>query len=1328
MQGTIRFSVLSLFAVFLLGVGVIVLGGRTSIPRPLIHSIGRPPGRTLGSSAVLLGAYGKLPLSFEANRGQADPEVRFLARGKGYTLFLTATETVLSLREPAAHGNPGRHEKQAGKTTVLRMKLVGVNPEAQVEGVDELPGKSHYFIGNDPAKWRTNVPAYRSVEYRDVYPGVSLVYYGNQRQLEYDFVVAAGADPQQIRFAVEGADRLEVDSAGDLVMRAAGGEVRLGKPLVYQEGDGVRQQIAGSFVLDAANPQSTIRNPQFSRVGFRVAAYDAARPLIIDPLILSYSTFLGGNRTDGRTADDGGNAIAVDSAGNAYVTGFTNSTNFPTASPAQAAYASLNCGIAPGNAPCSDAFVTKFNASGTALLYSTYLGGESVDQGLGIAVDAGGNVYVTGETDSAKFPTLNPLQAQTGGAFVAKLSPIGTLVYSTYLGRGTLTEYGSSIAVDAAGNAYVTGTTDSTSFPTTTGAFQTTPRPLSDLCNVGTPYVRPCLTAFVSKLNASGSALVYSTYLGGTGKETGNSGRAIAVGTSGEVYVTGATNATNFPTKSAVQAARGGGMDAFVTKLDAAGSALVYSTYLGGAGSDEGRGIAVDSAGNAYVTGTTASNNFPLASPLQAANGGGNDVFVTKLNAAGSALVYSTYLGGSGADQGNGIAVDASGNAHVTGETASTNFPTANALQVANLGGKDGFVAKLNPAGSALVYSTYLGGGADETGGGIAVDTAGNAYVTGTTASADFPTASAFQASRSGGSNAFIAKIEVAANNPVLVLNSLSPSVVRVGWPGFTLSVNGSGFVSGSVVRWNGADRPTTFMGWGQLRATISASDVATAGSAQITVFSPGPGGGTSNALTLTFPSATALINDNLAEAIVIVTTPFTDTVDTRSATEDGPPSYPPCSRQNNVWYRFAAPAGGIITADTFGSDYDTTLSVWIRTYGGGFAREMCSDDARGKQSQVSFATKAAESYYFEVGARGGGGTLVFNLAFQAGANPVPTLTSLSPSAVSVGAEYEPLTLTGSGFLSQRSAGPQTGTYVFLGASGYPSGFVSTTQLRPMLWSLPVSTPGTVQVTAVNPSPGGGTSNALTLTVRSAPVINVGGTVNAASFAAGAPVAPGSIASVFGTNFAAANAFAEGVPLPTLLADASLKLGSTLAPLFFVSPQQINFQVPWEWSGYTPSGLIANYVTRGLAMVNIATYAPGIFTTTQTGSGQGAISITQTGEVAAPSGSIPGRAARPAKRGEYLSIYCTGLGPVCWGGLATGAAASSEWLCATTTTPTVAVGGVSATVSFSGLAPGFVGLYQVNVQVPDNAPTGSAVSVVLTIGGVNSNTVTIAVQ
>src|SRR3989442_681315 len=481
------------------------------------------PAKSDASPRVLVSeAYAKGPLYFEANRGQTDPQVKFLSRSTRHTLFLASTEAVLvftKLEHPRK--SEGQDAKarlgRLGKATqpVLRMTFLGANPAARVAGREELPGKSNYFIGNDPTKWRTNLPTYAKVRYDDLYPGVDLIYYGTQRQLEHDFVVRPCADPSLIALGFQGADKLEVDAQGDLVLHTSAGAIRQRKPVIYQEVEGVRREIHGGYVL---------KDPH--QIGFQIAAYDRSRPLVIDP-VLFYSTYLGGS------GSEEGLGIAVDTAGNAYVTGPTYSTNFPTT---PGAFQTTFGGDI-------DAFVTKLNPIGSALVYSTYLGGSARDEAMGIALDAAGNAYVTGNTFSSDFPT-SPGAYQTtfggglsvGDAFVAKLDPTGSaLIYSTYLG-GSGDDRGWGIALDSSGNAYVVGATSSTDFPTTPGAFQT--------IFGGGPS-----DAFVAKLNPIGSALVYSTYLGGSDDHKGCG--IAADGISGpNAYLTGETASTDFPTTS----------------------------------------------------------------------------------------------------------------------------------------------------------------------------------------------------------------------------------------------------------------------------------------------------------------------------------------------------------------------------------------------------------------------------------------------------------------------------------------------------------------------------------------------------------------------------------------------------------------------------------------------------------------------------------------------------------------------------------------------------------------------------------------------------------
>lgn len=753
-------------------------------------------------------AYGKLPMYFEANHGQSDPKVKFLSRGHGYALFLTNAETVLALKKPLAGADDssvisrvlsmrsgGKQKIVNGKVikeTVLKMNLGGSNPSPKIAGLEKLPGKSHYLSGNNPKKWHTDVPRYARVKYEEVYPGIDMVYYGNQQQLEYDFVVGPGADPNMIRIGVKGADSLSLDKKGNLILHTQVGEVLQHTPRIYQEVSGAIEPVAGSYVLLNSEQEEKEQNSKTktSIIGFQVAAYDTTQPLIIDP-VLTYSTYLGGANSPYGNNIYGweiGMGIAVDASGNAYVTGETWSTDFPTANPFQAA-----------SGGDWDVFVAKLSADGSSLLYSTYLGGSGADEGSNIAVDSNGNIYISGLTDSTNFPvTLNAFQAANNGVsdiFVVKLNASGdTLLYSTFLG-GSGEDLGMDIALDSSEKVYITGVTASTNFPTA--------NPIQPAYGGGT------YDAFFAKLDlaVSGAAsLVYSTYLGGSGDDRGI---RIDVDNAGNAYSTGSTSSTDFPTVNPFQGSNAGGaFDVFVTKINAAGSALSFSTFLGGVGGDRGVGIAVDrNSGEVYVTGRTDSVNFPTTNGVFDAscgtdgscNGGLLDGFAAKINSSGSSLVYSTYLGGSGEDRGVGIAVDSSGNAYIAGRTASPHFPISNPIQATYGGGDfDAFVTKINASGSLLVYSTYLGGSAadaDPLGYGIpseeiqsvTVDASGNAYVIGYTWSTDFPTANAYQSIKAGDWDAFVAKISPTGGGNISPTVTLSANSISGNAP---LAVN----------------------------------------------------------------------------------------------------------------------------------------------------------------------------------------------------------------------------------------------------------------------------------------------------------------------------------------------------------------------------------------------------------------------------------------------------------------------------------------------------------------------------------------------------------
>ncbi|MGB9123418.1 MAG: SBBP repeat-containing protein [Candidatus Angelobacter sp.] len=675
--------------------------------------------------------YGNLPLSFEPNRGQTDPRVKFLSRAGNRTLWLTSDEAVLAVGRPSRPDGPDAKKAGAVKEdqiapAVLRMKFVGANTSPAIEGEARQSGTVNYFAGK-PNEWRTNIATYARVRYRSLYPGIDLVFYGNNRELEYDLVVGAGADPGRIKLAVAGADEVRIDAEGNLVLKTSQGEVAQQKPKVYQRKGNTLTAVAGDYVITGKD-----------EVGFRLGSYDRNTAVVIDP-VLRYSSFLGGSQIDEAST------IAIDSSKRAVVGGFTESLDFPTTTGA------------PSSG--SQAFITKFDFTGSHLVFSVFF--SDVDSFPQLALDAENNIYVTGTTSSDHFPTTPGAFQRTrvGGldAFAAKLNPSGTaLIYSTLLG-GTGDEQGPSIAIDPSGNAYITGDTGSQDFPTTSGAFQRT-------CKLNT-FLNACVSAFVTKLNANGSQALYSTYLGGHGSQEG---LGIAADRNGQAFVVGLTTATDFPTTAgSAQPVAPGSQDGFVTKISSSGSHLVYSTYLGGTGPDFARDIALDSLGNAYITGDTASGDFPVKNAFQPKGGPGVSPFVTKLSPSGT-IVYSTYMGGSfTGDDGIGIAATPDGQAYVTGRTASQQFPTSQtAFQRVFGGANDIFITKFSPTGK-LIYSSYLGGRGNDFPTAVALDTDTNAYLTGIAdfqspnAVSNFPvTPGAFQQKfGGGGGDAFVAKV-----------------------------------------------------------------------------------------------------------------------------------------------------------------------------------------------------------------------------------------------------------------------------------------------------------------------------------------------------------------------------------------------------------------------------------------------------------------------------------------------------------------------------------------------------------------------------------------
>ena len=699
-----------------------------------------------------------MPLYFIENRGQLDSRVAYYVQGRDTALYFTADGMTLALtdptsREPASRGRlkkaslrrGGVREPTSPSRWAVKLDFLGANPHPKIVAADPTPAVVSYFKG-PREQWKAGLATYGSILYSDLWPGIDLVYSGTADRLKYSFLVKPGADPARVRLAYRGVKGVRLNEAGQLEVETAAGGFKDDKPYAYQEVEGRRVGIGVAYAPDRASAGGS------HRYGFALDSYDRSKPLVLDPAVFVYNGYIGGS------GDDEGFAIAVDGSGNAYVTGYTTSSEatFPETAGPDLSY---NGG--------KDAFVAKVNAAGTALVYCGYIGGSGNDIGNGIAVDSLGSAYIVGETTSteATFPvTVGPDLIANGfsDAFVAKLNAAGTLlVYCGFIG-GDDDDYGYGIAVDSSRNAYVTGQsyTINNTFPAT-GGPDTTQNGLSD--------------AFVAKVNPTGSALVYCGYIGGSDDEAGY---GIAVDSAGNAYVAGYTYSTEatFPVKvgpdlifnSAI-----GLSDAFVAKVNPTGSALVYCGYIGGSDDDQAYGIAVDGSGNAYVTGFTASTQttFPVTVGPDTTFNGFTDAFVAKVNPTGSALVYCGYIGGSNDDGGNAIAVDSSGNAYVTGFTSSSEatFPKTVGPDLTYNGGDDAFVAKVNAAGTALVYCGYIGGSGIEAGLGIAVDGSG-AYVTGFTSSTQgtFPvTAGPDLTYNGGGVDAFVAKIvESCASKP----------------------------------------------------------------------------------------------------------------------------------------------------------------------------------------------------------------------------------------------------------------------------------------------------------------------------------------------------------------------------------------------------------------------------------------------------------------------------------------------------------------------------------------------------------------------------------
>jgi len=756
------------FWTILSGALIIVFATGSGGQGPKVQTTSAQSSSIPGSAALKIDRdFGKMPLYFIPNQGQMDAQVAYYLQGKDKTIYFTSegltyvlskrsageqtAEKTASVKECLSI-NPAERELQSRRDQgryAVKLDFVGANTDVRPSGEEKTGAVISYFKGK-PEEWKAGLPTYTRIVYKNLWPGIDVAYYGTVDKMKYEFIVHPGSDPSLIRLAYRGASAVEVNGEGRLEVRTPAGGFADDRPVGYQEINGDRVYVALSYLLEEQaaikpGPGGEDAVTKSNVYGFNVGDYDRTKPLVLDPAVLVYCGYIGGS------GDDVGQGIAVDSSGNAYVTGNTSSAqaSFPVVVGPDLTY----------NGGDYDAFVAKVNASGTALVYCGYIGGSGDDSSDGISVDGLGNAYVAGFTEStqASFPVVvGPDLTYNGGiydAFVAKMNASGTaLVYCGYIG-GSGDDKGRGIAVDGSGNAYATGETNSTqaTFPVIGGP---------DLTHNGGNY-----DAFVAKVNASGMALVYCGYIGGSGYEYA---LGIAVDSTRNAYVTGYTSSTQatFPVKGGLDPTyNGGDYDAFVAKVNASGTALVYCGYIGGSGDDSSDGIAVDDSGNTYVAGNTSSTEatFPVLYGPDLTQNGGYDAFVAKVNSIGTTLLYCGYIGGSGTDYSSGISVDGSGNAYVTGITYSTEatFPVIGGPDLTRNGGTDAFVALVNVSGTALAYCGYIGGSGDDTGDGIALDSTGNVYVTGNTYSteATFPVISGPDLTHNGGYDAFVAKI-----------------------------------------------------------------------------------------------------------------------------------------------------------------------------------------------------------------------------------------------------------------------------------------------------------------------------------------------------------------------------------------------------------------------------------------------------------------------------------------------------------------------------------------------------------------------------------------
>ena len=1060
------------------------------------------------SIGLVFGSPVSFPLFFEPLPGAN----HYFARGKGYQAGILPQGIDIAV----AHRQIPIRWRHASPTSLSA---------AQIQ-----EGASNYLLGNDASNWRRDVPHFSRVEAKDVYPGIDIAFYGKTGTLEFDVVVAPGADPTLFEMDLGSAKGIAINRDGELSLDQS---FVLKKPVAYQQIGPFQCRVPARY-----------RKMAFNLYGFTLGSYNKSLPLVIDP-VLSYSTYFGGSLTDQI------NAIAADNAGNLYIAGSTTSTDLPGAPVAS-------------NKGSLDAFVAKLNSSGTAVIYATYIGGTGQDSANGIAIDAAGTVYLTGQTASTNFPvSANAPQTQLNGgsgvtdAFALHLNGAGnSLIYSTYLG-GSASDNGKAIAIDAQGNAFIGGATQSTNFPGPNNP-DFPPRGGGD--------------GFVTKIDPGGTQFLFSIYLGGFAFDSVNS---VAVDSKGSVYAAGETRSDNFPvTTGSFQQARNGISDAFISKISNSGT-IEYSTYLGGDGSDAANAIAVDSQGSAYITGQTFSSNFPTTlNSIQPTAVFLPDSFVTKLNPSGTGFIYSTYLGGSGDDAGFGIALDSFNNAFVTGETSSIDFPLkgdGSGGGFENQGALDAFIVKVNFTGTAFPFASQLGGAGNDSGRAVAVN-GGRIYLAGVTSSPDFrTTANAIDPRPAGDTDGFIARFSE-------VVVTVQPASISVG-PGeqVQFSANILNAAINPAIRW------------------------------------------------MLFPSVGALDANGLYSAPSSIT------------------------QQQTV----------VVSA-----------------------------------TSVLDPSKFAESAV----------TLL----------PTPSLTITPRTILLVAGQRQQFTISLPGIANQAvtwSLTPNLGTIS-------PSGLYTSPPA--------IDAPVTITVRAVSVADPTRSGTAVITLSANFPITTAAGVVNAASFsAAGIGVAPGLIVTVFGADLgpdapATAKLNSQGF-IDTNLGETRVLFDGVASPMIATSPGQISAIVPYAVAGKISTQLQVEYqgkLSTAIPIPVVAT-APGVFTANASGAGQAA---------ALNEDNALNSTVNPIARGSILTLFATGEGQT----LPTGV----DGKLATAPLPrpaasvTVTIGGADAPVVYVGGAPGLTaGLLQINVRVPTNAPVGAAIPLLVKIGGTNSQAgVTVSIR